>query len=277
MKKQLPQSKILSLEGAPFAGKTTILNDLKANHAHEVIVIPEASEYIGGDKNNPSFPFENFKDAKASTHFFLELEKQRCKDAIDLARVSQLPVILDRSTPIFSLIFYSLIEDKYPGLHLFSESFFAYAQGIFQKAIFEEEIFLPSRVIYIKPANQEVFLKRLSRGTKNGLFAEWENFLYVDNYYKEIIKRYYLSQKEHRVLVSENTLENLHKNVREVIKFAKEDAVIDMKNSDMINSFLGKENKEFRDVLLLKEQEEFLDTRVHCMDLINQTKEGKSV
>jgi len=260
---------IISLEGAPFAGKTTLLNYLKQHYSNELIVIPEASEYIGGDKNNPSIPFNRFDDAKASTYFFLELEKQRILDARALALETGLPVILDRSTPIFSLIFYKLLEEYYAKWHSFTDSFFDHAKNVFNQAQMMGEIIMPSAIVYLKPKNKMIFVSRIPRGANNNMFTNWDIYLQVESYYKELIINNYALEYQHKILYSENNTESLERMSQQIVNiFFKLIKKTKLQTFDFLElygrslTYLSKKEYE-------EEKLEFIDIREKANYLIN--------
>jgi hypothetical protein len=181
---------IYALEGAAFVGKTTVLDLLDKKCRHQVITIPEASEYVGGDKHFPSVPFESFENGVASTWFFVEIERQRTKDAIRLYRKYRLPVIIDRFTPLSSLLFYRLLKKRGTEKAEIIDQVYAHALEVFDAEIKAERIFQPTSLIHMYINDEQSFYKRLRRGTKNNDFAHWQSNVFLDNQYERIIDRY---------------------------------------------------------------------------------------
>jgi deoxyadenosine/deoxycytidine kinase len=232
-------NKIIGLEGGAFAGKTTLLNYLRENHPDRVSVVPEASEIVGGDKHFPSVPFADFEAAKFSTHFFLELERERSRIAKDLLKERNLPVILDRSTMISTTLFYFMLEQNHPDFHQFQDSFLDYALEIFAKEFDLESFIVPAFLVYLRPKNQEVFQSRLGRGTKNETMAEWEGFEFLDAAYLSLLARHFDQPGQHIKLESENTQDNLKMLATATLGFAEETIAISRTN--LFRNFFAEE------------------------------------
>lgn len=269
MKDNFKSQPFFALEGPAFAGKTTIINYLRDNFNDQVIVIPEASEYVGGDKYFPSVPFETFDDARASTQFFIELEKHRCQKAVELQHEHNLPVILDRSTPLSTVLFYSLLEEKFPQLHeaKFKDSFKQHSIEIFRQEIEKGTFFIPENFILLKPKNKEVFEKRLSRGAKNSMFSHWSSVEFLLSEYQKVLRASYLGHVIE--LETENTSKNLEKCAKKIIEFVKKPI-----QNNQINNFFG----NFQGVLQKKsfntdsieEENEYHQIRKHVQSLIER-------
>lgn len=243
---------IVALEGAAFAGKTTILNHLGKYYSDKVNIVPEVGEYVGGDKNFPSSDFKDLSSAKASTYFFVEIEKQRCKDALKLYEKNGLPIILDRCTPFSSLLLYSLLEltaKKEEEKKIFRNAF-DHALSAFSTQVEGKNIFLPNNIIYIKPKNKRVFEARFSRGTKNMIFAAWGSFSFLNQQYKYLLNNHFSNSSI--ALETENTLQNLDGVSRKIIEFidsAKKEHYINTDN--IFKNFLGQK----RNILNLATEE----------------------
>lgn len=228
----------IALEGPAFAGKTTILKYLH-HHYHDLFcVVPEASEYLGGDKHFPHVPFPSFDLAKSSSYFFLEMEHLRCKEAQKVAKSNpKKTVILDRSTLLSSVLFYSLLEEKFPEIHNFSESFTQHALELFDAELKVSSFFIPEKLILIKPKNRSVFESRLSRGTKNTMFGHWFSATFLVNEYMKVINSHFTNKA--LILETENTEENLHLNSKKIIDFLSV-PVVKSTTSTIFSEYQGK-------------------------------------
>jgi deoxyadenosine/deoxycytidine kinase len=220
MKKEYNPTQFFAIEGPAFAGKTTIINYLLEKFPNKVAVLPEASEYVGGDHNFPNVPFANFDAAKASTHFFLELERLRSLEALSLNAHTNLPVLLDRSTPLSSILFYDLLESHFSELHNFRESFKQHALEVFNIELQNNKFFVPERIILVVPKDKETFESRLSRGAKNSMFGHWSSVAFLHEEYKKIINSHFKNKV--LILETENTQENLEACAQAIISFIQE-------------------------------------------------------
>lgn len=212
---------LLALEGPPFSGKTTVINKLKMDYRNQAVVIPEAGEYVGGDKNFPKVPFDTFHDAKASTHFFVATEEKRTEDIRRAYEITGLPIIMDRSTPISSLVFYMLLEEKHPELHKFKESYYRYGFDIFQNAVDRGTILLPKRIIYVQSGDEETFRARTPRGASTNIFQQWDTFLYLHQRYLELIVQHYPGELG-TLLKSFNGPDSLNELAGRILQFARQ-------------------------------------------------------
>jgi len=259
---------IFALEGAAFAGKTTLINYLKKHYSDRVVVISEASEFVGGDKYFPDAPFKTFEEAKASTYYFVELEKRRCQDALRLYKETGLPVIMDRTTPISSLIFYSLLGHAEQEYAPFYEAVFQHALEVFQVQMINGNIFIPGGIIYIRPQDRDIFEMRLSRKTKNEVFSSWESFEYLDKKYKKLMEKNY-KKEETLVLNSQNSAENLEQVARETVDFVESISPVCL--PEIFEKFLGKERKFVLNVSI-NEEKQFEKITNHCRYLMDKAK-----
>ncbi len=258
---------IYALEGAAFAGKTTLAEYLKKYYSDKIICIPEASEFVGGDKNFPDVPFKTLKDAKASTYFFIEVEKQRCAAAIQANQKTGLPVVMDRTTPISSLIFYSLLRYKDPASSKFITDFYNHAMEAFQVQIDEGNIFVPGQIIYLRPKNKDIFEKRLSRGTKNGVFADWSSFVFLDDVYQKLIAHHY-PKDNHLIIETENTQANLENAASEALNFTLNKGSVPLGN--VFRNFLG-DQQNLKLGVTIQEENEFKESMKRAAWLITNT------
>lgn len=257
--KHLP---LVALEGAAYAGKTTLLNYLHDNFGTKVITIPEASEFVGGDKNFPDVPFKTLDDAKSSTHFFLEIEKNRLQLANKLYKKYKLPIILDRTTPVSSLIFYQLLKQFTPDSQGFIDEYYRHAISVFYAAVEEGSLVIPGSIIYVLPKNQEVFESRLVRGTKNTVFSHWDSFVFLNSKYSKLIDIYYPSHS--LILDSENTQMSLANQAEKALKFVEN---VKVSQSKVFDNFLNENIKPYS-INLTEEYIKFDKSISRCKDLI---------
>lgn len=269
MTTQHQKNNYVALEGPAFAGKTTLLRYLEKTYPHVVISVPEASEYVGGDTHFPSIPFASFDEAKASTHFFLELEKMRCEQAQKAATDNPgKTVILDRITLLSSVLFYDLLENHFSDLHDFSESFKQHALEISQKALNIGDFFVPQKVILVLPKNKSIFESRLSRGAKNSMFGHWSSVEFLAKKYKNIFTRHFKNNL--LILETENTPENLQSCATKVLTFLeKTDESID--NADIFSNYVENPTKVVYNPNLEEEKTKYSASRNRARELIERT------
>jgi hypothetical protein len=266
-----PLQHIYALEGPPFSGKTMLLNYLGEHHGCNFSVVPETGEYVGGDKNFPNIPFSNYEAAKANIHFFIALEKIRCQDAIKLYKKYGKPVIMDRSTPISSPIFYALLEEKHSVLHSFNDSFLQYALECFAKEIMRGGIFIPKGLIYLRPCDKNTFMARLPRGTRNMVFAHWNSFTYLDKKYQILLQSKF---KDHSLqLVSKDDRCTIKKNVLKLTSFVDTPLpeTYDLGLS-VLNKFIGKTYKLDTGIDISVEQSKYKSSIARAISLVKQAK-----
>jgi len=232
---------VFALEGAAFAGKTTILNKLKASYSNKFITIPEASEFVGGDKHFPNVPFRNLEEAKKSTYFFVEVERCRTKMAKHLYAKHQLPIVMDRSTFISSLFFYQLLGKADMQTKKLSKQIYQHALEVFFNEVEKDNVIIPSKIIYLESKDKKIFDKRLSRGTKNGVFTKWENVSYLNDLYKKLITIHY-SNSLNLKLKTNNTQDNLKTNIKLISSYV-ENLDKNSHNINIFSNFLGNSTK----------------------------------
>ena len=94
-------NKIIFLEGPAFSGKTTFLRQAP----EDIVRLPEASEFLGGDAYFPDAPIDA-KTMAYCSYFFAVMDNMRF-EGIDNDKQNSL-VLVDRFTPLSSMIFYAL-------------------------------------------------------------------------------------------------------------------------------------------------------------------------
>jgi hypothetical protein len=212
--------RIVVLEGPPFSGKTTLLNYLAEKYIDEFVVIKETSEYIGGDQNGPKVPYKTYVDAKAGTHFLLEVERRRWLDIIEALTKTNKIVVVDRYLPLSSSAFFVAIENIFADWHQFNTSLFDYSLSLYDSAKNAEIIADPSLFIFLYPENRSVFESRLPRGAQNGFFMKWENCEIVIDYYSKVFSKELLASRT-LLLASNNNPEFLEEAVLKIRLFLK--------------------------------------------------------
>lgn len=259
-----------ALEGAAFAGKTTLVNYLQKHYFKEIVVIPEAGEYVGGDNNFPDIPFKTYKEVQASTYFFIEIEKRRCEDAKRAYKNTGLPVLMDRTTPVSSLIFYSLLAHRDPRNFDFFDKIYQHALEAFQAQIEVGNIFIPEKLIYLRPIDKSTFEKRLGRGTKNDVFTDWKSFQFLDKKYLNLIDFHFNEKTRSLILNSENTTTNLSSIAEKTLRFIKNGK--QTKHIQNIFPNLFGENREFISEIDTDEENKFSAIRNRAKKLMNLVK-----
>jgi hypothetical protein len=170
---------ILFLEGPAYAGKTTFLGTLDSQ---QYKLLPEASEFVHGDKFFPAAPTD-VKSMVYCSIFFAVMERMRLS-ALEANKIN----VADRFTPLSSMIFYYLrykaghisASDYYLGTHLSSQ-------------VFLDDLQLPSDIqsqfLLFTISDEAVFRQRMTRGTRNTDFDSWQNFELLSLYYKQLLSR----------------------------------------------------------------------------------------
>lgn len=255
---------LFAIEGAALAGKTTLLKSLYNQYPEEFILIPEASEFVGGDQNFPDVPFKTLDDAKASTHFFIELEKQRLNFAKKKYQENPRPILLDRTTPVSSLIFYSLLKFSNPENSEFIKNFYEHAVSAFDAEVESGNLLIPSYIIYVHPTTEETFVSRFGRGTKNNVFARVDSLHFLDEEYHKLIELYY--PNTHLLVYSENTTENLKTNTLKIASFLRRNPGGEILS--LFQNFLN-ENVVPHQIDLKKEYVTYNKQIQRCRSLIN--------
>lgn len=210
-----------AVEGVPFAGKTTTLQNTQKNHPGRIHVVPEISEYIGGHQNNPKFPFDSFGEAKESVHFVTAVERRRSSDAIKAYETTGLSIVYDRATPFFSLFLFEFLGKQDKDKAKLYTDVSNYALDVFQEEANRNKILVPANIIYMKPGSQDTFANRISRGASNNMFTQWENVEYFDGKYTDLMTTHY-GEGHSLTLESDNTQSSLDQNSITIVNFVDE-------------------------------------------------------
>ena len=149
------KKRIFGLEGNSFAGKTSTSEYLKKHF--NVPIVREYGPYayeVGTEF--PQFPPESYEQAKKSIDFFVELEKRRSDDAVDLAEHRGVPVVMDRG-PFSCIVFEWTVSQNLGSI----PSAYLYSIEKFQRAYEDGQIILPDGLVVLEPQTDEEFLRRV--------------------------------------------------------------------------------------------------------------------
>ena len=181
------EKRIFGLEGNSFAGKTTTSEYLREHF--NVPIVREYGPYayeIGAEF--PKFPPESYEEAKKSIDFFVELEKRRSGDAVDLAEHRGVPVVMDRG-PFSCIVFERTVRRDLEGV----PSAYLYSIEKFQRAYEDGQIILPDGLVVLEPQTDEEFLRRVQeRGrVKVGFLNELRTLHTMQEWYTTNISKVY--------------------------------------------------------------------------------------
>src|SRR3989344_4741474 len=150
--------KIGAVEGNSFSGKTTLVKELEAEYGLSVVWEPSA--YLS---KFPSFPPETYAEAKKAIDIFVDVEKRRSTDAIELAQKNGI-VVMDRSLWTYSAFQYVVMK-RMPNI----PNSYLYSLDILQRHIDNKEIVVPGAVVSLIPKNQEEFERRVRERGRVGI------------------------------------------------------------------------------------------------------------
>jgi len=161
------------------------------------------------------------------------------------------------------------LEEYYAKWHSFTDSFFDHAKNVFNQAQMMGEIIMPSAIVYLKPKNKMIFVSRIPRGANNNMFTNWDIYLQVESYYKELIINNYALEYQHKILYSENNTESLERMSQQIVNiFFKLIKKTKLQTFDFLElygrslTYLSKKEYE-------EEKLEFIDIREKANYLIN--------
>ena len=180
--------KIVTIEGACYSGKTTLLKGLETSGG--VQIVEEYVHYMGGSKKMPRFPPPTTDQAKSVISMFVEIEKKRCSDAIELYEKSGgIPILMDRS-PFSCMLFEKTIQTRFPKI----PNVFEYSVEAFAKEIELGSIFIPPAIIYIKPQNDKIFEQRVKKRGRVPVdfLNEVETLELQNSWYQKILDNFYI-------------------------------------------------------------------------------------
>ncbi len=207
----------VGLEGHSFAGKTTLLEDLKATNLFNII--EEHDHYAGGAENFPDIRFKSQKEMIDDVEFFIDLEIKRCQDAEQMYKENGKPVVIDR-TIISVILFHKYLKEKKKGWL----DGFDYSLKRYQEEIDKKKIFIPSRVIFIEPINTETFKRRSKRGVSIEFYKKVSTFNFMRTNYEDWFNLF--AKGSIRKLLSKDGLNGRKKVSYDAIEFIQNSNVI---------------------------------------------------
>ena len=190
---------ITTIEGNSFSGKTSLAEELVTSF--DAKIVPEYDVYVQGGKNFPAFPPDSMDDACKAIEFFVEVEKRRSGDAIELVEKSGKPVVMDRSP--FSCIFFQANV-----LHQFKETPNAYLYSIerFLAEARSGNVFIPNSIVYLYPTIEQ-FRMRIERRGRVGIdFLNWESTLIFSHHWYGNLCRMYREKNSLMLQSSEDKI-----------------------------------------------------------------------
>jgi deoxyadenosine/deoxycytidine kinase len=178
--------RISAIEGNSYSGKTTLLRELKQNYPIEVV--RESMKYVEPAHKFPPFPPQSIEDAKRAVQVFVELEKVRLDHVMELTIKTGKPVIMDRS-PFSAIVFEYALKEKHPE----RLNVYGYSIELFQEQIKQGNLSIPSVVVYLEPAKQNIFLERVkARGrVRVDFLNNPETVKVMQGWYRDVLNRYY--------------------------------------------------------------------------------------
>lgn len=175
----IPQ--IIAVEGYPFSGKTTFIQQ----HFSEDAIIAE--DHMLVKETLPEFVIsdwsEDFKDIIERQSYFLNIEALRCSKI--LASNKKIKV-MDRC--IISVLVYLLARiEKHPQKKLILDTFYKKLQIYFENG----KIFLPQKIIFIKTHFDEI-LSRVGTNDRKceQFFLNKSTYENISKYYEDILSHY---------------------------------------------------------------------------------------
>ncbi len=132
---------VVALEGPVCAGKTTVLERLKADG---ISIIQEYSEYVdSATRDFPNFPPKDEESAKGSFKFFFDLELKRHSD---LNRQNGKFTVIDRS--VYTLLAFEVGASRLTGIDILP-------WAIEYLEEHKNEIIIPEHVVYMDNSVEE--------------------------------------------------------------------------------------------------------------------------
>lgn len=179
------ENKIGAIEGNSFSGKTALVKKLESDH--KFLVVWEPSTYV---KSFPIFPPESYTEAKEAIDFFVDVEKKRSLDAVNLAKDNRY-VVMDRSLWTYPAFQYVVMKTM-PNI----PNSYLYSLDVIQRNISDEEIIVPSVLINLMPKSQAEFERRVVKRGRVGIdfLNDWNTTILMDRLFKAVINNGYLSQ-----------------------------------------------------------------------------------
>jgi deoxyadenosine/deoxycytidine kinase len=175
---------VSSVDGNSFSGKTTLVHGL--HNTYKYTVIEEYDAYAGGGANFPSFPPENYYEAKKSVRFFSELERQRTQDALSASTTGS--VIMDRSF-LSCVAFQYIVAKNHPNI----PNAYLYSLDLLHDLAEKGDILIPPVLLYLHPENQTSIESRITvRGlVAIGFLNQMETFSAMFEWFSQLISKGY--------------------------------------------------------------------------------------
>lgn len=246
---------IIALEGPSGAGKTTLLQKIGRGQKEQIGIILEGSEYVRRDTNVLTFDLSTIEGAKESLFFCLEVEKERTKDVLLMARQNK-PVLMDRSL-LSILIFYNTLATIEPTFSKYFGEFYPYALAVLGVAVKKKNVILPSKIVYMTFKNKQVFRSRQGRKLHNKFLGEWESALLYDKFYKKLVLNHY--SKDDVLMILANNNKNDYK---KIVLRVNEFAAINKKKTVEINNIF---------------QQNYKQSKYSAIDMNNDNKKYKKI
>jgi deoxyadenosine/deoxycytidine kinase len=194
-----PEIKLSTIEGSCFAGKTTLLEELKSKYG--VKIVEEYDTYANGGLDFPTYPQTTIEDIKVAIDFFIGIDRQRSEKAIELSMKYDKPILMDRS-PLSCIIFQKLAYE-YDSKN--SVDAFAYTVDRFREEVEAERITFPSVLVYLEPDSLATFYQRIaSRGVLPIPFLNTKETLESTRQFYETIIRNHHDEKSAIILKSKD-------------------------------------------------------------------------
>ncbi len=191
---------LISIEGASFSGKTTLLNYLK--NKKDVFIIHEYANYIGGHKNFPVFPPRSTKEAIKSVDFFISIEEKRANTINKLLASKPDIVFVSERCPYSFSLFQKYVHEKLTG----SPSCYEYCVEEIKKKTISNEIYLPNKIVYLFPDENSFYLRVKKRGKVSFDFMnQYEFSTYAKDYFTNEVKKAYDDNSFYIINTTNNT------------------------------------------------------------------------
>ena len=177
--KLMPQ--IIAVEGYPFSGKTTFIQQ----HFSKDIIVAE--DHMLTEEKLPEFVTsdwsENYEDIIKRQSYFLDIEAFRCSKILSSDKKNK---VMDRC--IISVCVYLLARiEKHPQKKIILDTFYEKLQTYFENG----RIFLPQKIIFMNIPFDKIVSRIGSNDRKcEQFFLNKHTFDKISKYYKDILSFY---------------------------------------------------------------------------------------
>jgi len=197
-----------AIEGNSFGGKTTLVKELEGKYGFSVIWEPNT--YIS---ELPSFPPDSYTEARKAIDVFVDVEKRRSADAINLTERSN-NVVMDRSLWTYPAFQYVVMK-RMPHV----PNSYLYSLDILQKHIDNREIIAPDAVVSLIPKNQEEFNRRVKERGRVGIgfLNDWETTTIMEQLFGVVINCVY-SKNNGRAVTTSNDIEKIAAEINQFLR-----------------------------------------------------------